>query len=301
MTQNFEIKARTSKVFKLHDTHLAYDVVMSDSTDVPKTKILLLINGFQRTRLDFRALRQKLKIECPDTITIAFDNRFCGETKVLKNAEDTSLQDFALDALALLKHYKDEFKISHVSVLGISMGGMIAQILTNLPDCPQLQNLFLVSTTAGGDNRVWPTADILNEKHLGADLSHEVISKRLAFYFGAKFLKNSPLLFKMFITNMEKTLKSEEAQKSTKKQAEASKNFEGIKDFKNYSAKNTIIISGDEDNILPVENSYILSKLIPNSQLIIYPQVGHLILIENSLQFLKDIVKFLTIKDTVVE
>jgi len=301
MKQNFDIKPKKTNTFETNDVKLAYDIVVPESEVVPQKQILLLINGFQRTRQDFRAFRQKLARECPDTITIAFDNRFCGETEVQKKAEETSLNDFAQDALLLLTHCMSAFQITKVHVLGISMGGMIAQLLANLKNCPQLQTLFLVSTSAGGKNRVWPTKELLQEKHMDADLTYDDISSRLKLYFGEKFLKSSPLLLKMFIQNMQKTLTSPSAQEAVSKQALASKSFDGIKDFNQLAVQQIVIVSGDEDHILPLENSTIMHHIMPNSQLIVYPQIGHLILIENPNQFVQDIAQFLKPKEPSLE
>ena len=101
----------------------------------------------------------------------------------------------------------------------------------------------------------------------------------------------------MFFQNMQKTLTSPDAQEKTQKQAAASRSFEGIGDVKNLKAKKIIIMTGDEDHIMPEENAHKMLKLFPQAHLIIYKQVGHLILIENPNEFLDDIVNFLNQKD----
>ena len=54
----------------------------------------------------------------------------------------------------------------------------------------------------------------------------------------------------------------------------------------------TIIITGDEDKIIPYENSVYLNSNINNSKLIVYKNVGHLILIEEPEIFVQDIASF---------
>lgn len=290
MKHKFQTQPSPVEFFKTNDVHLAYDTLGQEES---KTQILFLINGFQRTRQDFRALRQKIVAEVPHIMSVAFDNRYCGQTKVIHQTGNPSLLDFANDALALLKHCIELYKIEKVHVLGISMGGMIAQILATLPECPPIQTLFLVSTTAGGALRVWP-----DELHLqknapiqAARVPHT--EERIALYFGKKFLKSSPLLFKMFVQNMQKIAQSLEAMESFSSQAKASQNYEGVADFKAIKAKNVVIISGDEDKIMPLKNSQILVEHINGSHLIVYPEVGHLILIENPNEFVHDIVSYL--------
>ena len=55
----------------------------------------------------------------------------------------------------------------------------------------------------------------------------------------------------------------------------------------------TLIIHGREDQVIPVENSYRLSRLIPKSQLHIYGQCGHWTQIEHAARFAQLVSNFL--------
>ena len=56
----------------------------------------------------------------------------------------------------------------------------------------------------------------------------------------------------------------------------------------------TLIIHGQEDNIIPVISSQNLATYIPNTKLIIYPEIGHLPMHEAPKRVAKDIENFLS-------
>lgn len=296
MKNNLQTNQKETQFFPTNDVKIAFDVISgSDITD--HRQILFLINGFQRTRHDFRAFRQALITEKKDLITIALDNRFCGETQLMKestkNNNNINLLDFAHDALALLNHCVEKFQPNSVHILGISMGGMIAQILASLSNCPQIQSLFLVSTTAGGKHRVWPNELLLQQNFTSDSIQSITLEERLKYYFGEKFLKNSYQLFKMFVQNIKKQSEQDQNRQNAQMQEYASKNFAGITDFSALKAKNVVIITGNEDHVMPLKNAENLHKLIPHSHMIIYSGIGHLILIENSKKFVHDVLNYL--------
>ena len=255
--------------------------------------LFILINGYQRTRLDFRAFRKKLFTLSPHTATLAFDNRYCGQTVVASN-EPLTVERMARDALALAGFYCKVLNLNTFSVLGISMGGMIAQALASRNS--SINKLFLVSTTAGGIGRSWPK-EVKDPSKLEYKNNYETLEstkKHMARYFGDRFVKTSSLLFEM----MCKTLVKANNDSNTvvdfgaKAQFFVSANYDGVVNLNNIKAK-TLIVSGNEDQIIPVENARYLSNNIQNSSLIIYNEVGHLILIEEPEKFANDICQFL--------
>ena len=56
----------------------------------------------------------------------------------------------------------------------------------------------------------------------------------------------------------------------------------------------TLIIHGEEDNIIPVNSSKNLASNIPNTKLIIYPEIGHLPMYEAPKRVAGDIKTFLS-------
>ena len=55
----------------------------------------------------------------------------------------------------------------------------------------------------------------------------------------------------------------------------------------------TLILWGAEDAWIPVEHAYRFDALLPNSQLIIYPRVGHIPMEEIPEQSVQDLLAFL--------
>jgi pimeloyl-ACP methyl ester carboxylesterase len=259
----------------------------------PCQNLLVLINGYKRDRLDFRAFRKKIEKLSPHTATIALDNRFCGQTKVT-SSELLTVTRMARDVLALSAIFCKALNLKVFSLLGISMGGMIAQTLASGNSC--VEKLFLVSTTSGGMGRTWPV-EVKDPKTLEYKNLYETLDstkKHMLRYFGKRFLKSSPLLFEMVCKNLVKANAGENSKNGdgAKNQFYASVIFDGVKNLSNIKAK-TLVISGNEDHVIPLENSNYLSKQILNSSLIVYHEVGHLILIEEPEKIVNDICNFL--------
>lgn len=262
--------------FEHAGARIAYDFYQSKVTT---TQLLVLINGYQRTRLDFRALCRRLSEKCPSLALLAFDNRFCGQTEVFFPSQNTSIEQMAEDAVALVRQHLNDLKLQRFSVLGISMGGMIAQcVAARNPHA--VETLFLVSTTAGGEGRTWPTGHERGEYKARNFETLEACQKHMARYFGAKFLKNSPLLFDMLCKTMMRANTDLAFHDQSQKQFYASRDFDGVAALKYIQASKIVVFSGDEDHVIPIENAEFLKKHIPNSELVVYKGVGHLILIE---------------------
>lgn len=258
------------------------------------SQLLILVNGFQRTRQDFRAFRKKFEIRCPHVATVSLDNRYCGETKVNEKNPLTH-ERLAQDIFAIAKIFMEKLNLNSFSLLGISMGGMVSLTLASMLPEGVLNNLFLVSTTAGGVSRVWRKnidPSLLKYENKNTDL--ESTKKNMALYFADRFLKNSAFLFEMMCKSMLRPSQTNEIDTNfaAEQQFNISINFDGVSFLNKIKAKKTIIISGDEDKIVPLGNATYLSKNISNSQLIVYPEVGHLILIEEPEKFVLDVASF---------
>jgi pimeloyl-ACP methyl ester carboxylesterase len=151
--------------------------------------------------------------------------------------------------------------------------------------------LYLVSTTCGGIGRTWfrPVEDPSKLKYENKNVDLDSIKKNMSRYFADRFLKNSSLLFEMMCKDMLKNSNKEEIDDRARRQFDVSVNFDKANLLNKISAKKTIIFSGDEDKIIPMQNAVYLNQHIANSKLVLYPEVGHLILIEEPEQFVQDI------------
>ncbi|WP_442806394.1 alpha/beta fold hydrolase [Streptomyces sp. NBC_01317] len=55
----------------------------------------------------------------------------------------------------------------------------------------------------------------------------------------------------------------------------------------------TLVANGDNDRVVPTENSYRLARLIPNAKLSIYPDAGHGFLSQYPAEFGAEVNAFL--------
>ena len=55
----------------------------------------------------------------------------------------------------------------------------------------------------------------------------------------------------------------------------------------------TLVVNGDEDRMVPTENSYDLVQRIPNSKLVIYKDAGHGSIFQYYEEFTKEVIEFL--------
>lgn len=302
---------------------LAFDVLVPRLTPEPSPepqarRLLLLVNGYQRTRADFRAFRKRLAVLAPHLVTVSLDNRGCGET-VLTDVinHPLTLDRLAQDAGALgaavasvVTNPSAEANTGGLApssakfaVLGISMGGMVAQILA--ARCQSVSACVLVSTTAGGHGRIWP--DHIDPKEQRAyrqwPTDEAGMKRKMARYFGPRFLARSPLLVDMMVKNMLKAQRGEavlggEADSSSghpngsRLQFEAAANFDGTGLLADINCP-TLVVTGDKDFIIPQENAdYLLSRL-PQAILVRYAEAGHLVLVEEPERFVVDVANFL--------
>ena len=256
-----------------------------DTIEHDKKDLLVLLNGFGRTFLDFQSMRKSLHSFHENLVTLSLDNRFSGKTIVSKD-DDASIPSMANDVLMLVNYYLNNFHFKSYDLLGISMGGMIAQSVA--ASNPFLGNLILVSTTIGGPLRVFSKE---RPKKDFEELSQDNVQEKFSKYVSNYFKEKNPELFKMFLRSLEKVNKKENSF-SLKKQHDSSISFDGTLFYDKIKAR-TLIIHGEDDSIIPFENAYILNERIQGSSLLSYKKVGHLILLENSRDFVSDVSHFL--------
>lgn len=282
--REFDSRVMQMPLFEFENGKIAYDFEKDESS----SKLLVLVNGYQRTRADFRAFRRRLKALRPEVATLALDNRGIGETQ---SSIAFNVDQMARDVEALATHHMKELHLPKYSLLGISMGGMISQ--TVAAQNKNVEHLILVSTTAGGDGRVWPShVDPSKVKYRPWPQDEEGIVKRMKPYFGTKFLEASPLLFQAMIKNMLSDGTSPKSEKNSNMQFDASRDFDGTGLLLAIEAK-TLVVTGTEDGVIPLGNSQYLKDHIPEAQLHTFPEAGHLLLIEEPEKFVGLVSEFM--------
>lgn len=236
---------------------------------------ITLINGHMRTSRDFMLLAKHLVNQ--GLRVIAFDNRGSGQTEILQTST-FSLQDCARDCMAIW----EELGVCNSHLLGISMGGVIAQILlrakTSVLDG---QKVCLISTA--GDLQYLR----LREADWPEDLA--AIEERLGHYFSAGFLEKNKLLLQAMAKNFQKEITSSNFNERAKAQKSALARLEGREIFTPGVLNEMLILHGGVDTIVPVEAASHMKDLYINSEVRIYPKCGHLLIPELGMALYQEI------------
>ncbi|MEY2988179.1 MAG: hypothetical protein RJB13_1700 [Pseudomonadota bacterium] len=274
-----------------HDgAKIAYDYEAARSGVA--THLLVLVNGFVRPRADFRAFRKRIHAQMPHLASLALDNRGAGDTE--GGLEGLTVETMAKDAAFLAKTYASALSLSGYHALGISMGGMICQVWAACDPC--VSAVTLVSTTAGGNRRVWPAGtDEAKAREKGFTSwpqDFESMHKRMVRYFGSKFRKSSPLLIEMMVKNMLKSQGEGSAHSKAEAQYNATVSFDGTGYAKRIVCP-TLVLTGTEDEIIPKENADGLCSLILHAKKVELEAMGHLLLIEDPENFVASVRSFI--------
>jgi len=184
----------------------------------------------------------------------------------------------------------DALGVSRANVLGISMGGMIAQeLVLNYPE--KVKKVVLCSTHCGGARSVQASEEVL--RTLTADRSgvsaEEVARITIPLLFTEDFIKNTLGVEERVIEQITKNPISNEA---FMRQMSAIMKFDTYDRLSQVKTP-TLILHGKQDILIPPENGSILGKAIPGARLVSFENCAHGLL-EESEEVLRTILEFLT-------
>lgn len=231
-----------------------------------------LINGHARTHRDFRNLSQQLISQ--GFRVLLLDNRGSGDSTVEEPFEMTSMVQDVVDLWSQL-----EIKSSYV--LGISMGGMIALSLATSSKIPKA--LILVSTAARlefyrANISEWAT-------------DQQGAISQLKPYFDTNFFESNKLLVAAMAKQLVQSQQADHRQNTL--QRSAIKRFQLEDEMIARIKIPTLVIHGDEDQIISSQAADDIQEKIKGSVYLRYQQTGHLILAERPIRFYEDVLKFL--------
>ena len=179
------------------------------------------------------------------------------------------MNDLAADAIGLM----DALHIESANVFGVSMGGMIAQLLC-LDHGDRIRKAVLGCTSHGGKKAVQTDgeAGAALAQAANPDLTPEQAAHLLIpFLFSRQFAEEQPERVEAFIQlSVENCLSVEGAAG----QMGALASFNTEHRLREISAP-VLILAGSCDRLIPSENSKQLLHHIPNAQLHIIPDAGH--------------------------
>jgi pimeloyl-ACP methyl ester carboxylesterase len=245
---------------------------------------VILIPGFASGAWTwFRQIEELAK----DFRVITFDPRGIGKSQS-ENPDDLtnlSMQTFVEDVLQVL----DDLKVEKANVLGASFGGFVAQELAlKFPD--RVDKLILACTTFGGANHVKPDIEILhsftpNPNLTVAERIRKFIRPAFTDEFNARCADEVEKVCILRETN-------EIADTVYFAQLQAAFTF-NTEDKIRAVENETLVITGDRDNVVPMQNSVNLAEKLPNSSLKVIENGSHLFFIENADEFNRAITNFL--------
>lgn len=202
---------------------------------------------------------------------IMFDNRGAGRTDV--SDKEYSIRLLADDAAGLM----DALGVKRAHVLGISMGGMIAQELAlNYPE--RVEKLVLASTYCGGKKSipvpieaaqmVMDISTALSEK---GGWDEEIARKLMPYVFTEEFIRGNPGAVDMAVQLL---LTAPTPLEAITRQVFAIMSFDTYDRLPQIKAP-TLILAGKKDIYIPPENAEIMARAIPNSKVAYFENSGH--------------------------
>lgn len=214
---------------------------------------------------------------------VVFDNR--GIARSSDPGGGFGAADMAADALGLL----DGLKIARAHVMGLSMGGMVAQELAIMHP-KRIKGLVLACTHPGGENQVRPSREVekLFIEMVYAATTQSKINAASTL-FDPKTLDERPELAAEYA---QVSLKHPAGPEILIKQWKAVLAHDAYDRLPRIKAP-TLVLTGDADVLIPPGNSRILAERIPGARLVIAPGGGHQILVEQADYCNRAILEFL--------
>jgi len=217
---------------------------------------------------------------------IGFDNRGVGRSD--KPDTPYTMAMMAGDVAGLL----DTIGIDTAHIFGISMGGMIAQhFALNYPQ--RVISLILGCTYCGGVHSIpvgpEALAALADFERFKKMTLEEVIRQLIPFLFSQEFIEKNPDIVEKRVA---KSLEYPTPMHGITRQAEAIMGHDTYELLPRMKLP-TLVIAGDNDRLIPVENSRILASRIPKAELAIIKGAGHEFFIEDAKAANRTILDFL--------
>ena len=219
---------------------------------------------------------------------LIFDNRGVGQTD--KPSMKYSMKMFVDDTVGLM----NALNIERAYVLGISMGGMIAQeLVLNYPE--YVEKLILCATNCGlsflqkwGVRLFKPIAKLyMKSKIKTPEKRGEYLIKSM---FTEEFIKENP---KYIEKARQRLLKTPTPFEDYLRQFNAILNHNTRKRLKNID-KPTLILHGKRDTLVSYKSSLKLAELIPYPKLVLFNNSGHALFSQETDKVLQMIFEFLS-------
>lgn len=215
--------------------------------------------------------------------TLALDYRDTGDSD--EASESYTVADLADDVAALLR----ELHIPRANIVGISLGGFVAiEFALRHPDL--LEKLVLTSTSAGGATHVPAKPEILAilAPQPDVEIGERAISNYSKIMSPAYVQAHPEVLDQVAATARYRPMSAA----AYGRQLQAALGHNASDRVATIQAP-TLIIHGDFDPLVPVENGRYLARMIPSARYIEYADIGHIPIKESADRYNRDVLAFL--------
>jgi pimeloyl-ACP methyl ester carboxylesterase len=240
---------------------------------------LVLIRGLGSTCEGSSELVEKLSTHFR---VLSFDNRCVGLTD--QPQEPFTVRDMADDTAALM----DALEVESAHVLGISLGGMIAQELV-LRHPKRVRRLALACTHAGIRNCVrspeWATR-IFNE---AAQMPRaEARRHTLPILFARRTVEERPDTVEQMLATMINNNQPKSSYQLQLGAALGHDTYDRLPEIKHQ----TLVLTGTEDVLIMPENSRMIRDRIPGARLVEFEGAGHVFFTEKADEVSSALIEF---------
>ncbi|MEQ1603236.1 MAG: alpha/beta hydrolase [Pyrinomonadaceae bacterium] len=214
---------------------------------------------------------------------VEFDPSGIGRSRA--KTANQSLDSFTNDLLGLL----DELQLERVHLLGTSFGGFVAtEFALRFPE--RVKKLILACTTAGGPEHVSPDVEILRSFTRNPEFTlGEQIRRFFRPAFTEKFNAEHAEIVEEVCQLREENVVNEETYVTQLRTAFSFDVSARLSEIEHE----TLVLTGDSDNLVPMQNSENLASKIPNATLKIIKNGSHMIFVENAAEFNELVDRFL--------
>jgi 3-oxoadipate enol-lactonase len=244
---------------------------------------LILLIGLACTRLfwwkQLQPFAKKFRV-------INMDNRDAGDSALCTSPY--TIADMAGDVAGVIKN----LSLGRTHIVGISMGGMIAQELA-IRHPELVDRLVLAATTGGGPTGMKAKPEVAallmrNEDEDGEMRLLRIFQLIAGEGYMAKHLEDLCQIVKY---SFAKPMSLE----AYKRQLGAGMMYQSQGDAARLAqiTAPTLVIHGDYDPLIPYPNGKYLAGHIKGARLSTHPGVGHLVMIESPERFNREVIEFL--------
>jgi pimeloyl-ACP methyl ester carboxylesterase len=206
---------------------------------------------------------------------IAFDIRRLSRLVLLDlKDQDHSVADLVAPALALLDH----LGIERAHLLGTSLGGFVAQELA-LQRPETVDRMVLVCTSHGGPDSEPMSWDALRAMlGFGAKDRADAARQGLEAATSVAYREDYP---EEFAQVLRWRIVDTPSRSSYLEQMMAGAKFDVSRRVSAIHSP-TLVLHGDDDQVIPVDNGVALAQTIPDAKLRVFEEAGHLVFIERA-------------------